>query len=57
MTDSTRFHFVVIAGRRSDFNDDIYKEQRKKRDKDKIRILHYDNLIDTATSTIGSNTY
>lgn len=44
--DKSRIHFVVIAGRRSDFNDQTYEIRRRMLDKSKIKLLHYDNLID-----------
>lgn len=42
--DKTRIHFMVIAGKRKDFNSKTYRLKRK--GKNGIKILHYDNLID-----------
>ena len=42
--DSSRIHFAVIAGRRSDFTENI-------------KIFHYDNLIDYAKNNLDRTTY
>lgn len=55
--DKTRIHYVVIAGRRNDFNERTYKEKRRYAEKHKILLLHYDNLCDSAKSVIGKSTY
>lgn len=55
--DKTRIHYVVIAGRRNDFNEKTYKERRRYKDKEKITLLHYDNLYDSARQIIGEPTY
>lgn len=55
--DKSRLHFVVIAGRRTDFKDKTYQIQRKTRKEKKLLLLHYDNLIDAATDVIGKPTY
>ncbi|MBN2797285.1 MAG: DUF4263 domain-containing protein [Clostridia bacterium] len=55
--DSTRIHFVVVAGRRYDYNDLTYSRRRRLKDTNKINVLHYDNLIDLAKSAIGESTY
>jgi hypothetical protein len=51
--DISRLHYVVIAGRRADFNETTYRIRRRH----STRILHYDNLIDAANSVIGASTY
>lgn len=55
--DKTRLYFVVVAGRRSDFNDRTYRIQRKRQMDSSELILHYDNLLDAAENVIGQNTY
>jgi len=55
--DKTRFHYVVVAGRRTDFNEKTYRIKRRKSDNDKILLLHYDNLYDMATALIGKPSY
>lgn len=55
--DATRFHFVVIAGRRTDFSEKSYRLRRNTEMKDRIKILHYDNLLDDARYMIGQKTY
>ncbi|WP_205514665.1 Shedu anti-phage system protein SduA domain-containing protein [Longitalea arenae] len=55
--DKTRIHFVVIAGRRKDFNEKTYRLQRNHSEQRKLQIFHYDNLIDFATEVIGKHAY
>lgn len=55
--DKTRIHYVVIAGRRKDFNNKAYRLRRKYQEMCKITLLHYDNLFDSANSIIGELTY
>lgn len=50
--DSSRIHFVVVAGRRNDFNKRTYRIRRTKRKENNILILHYDNLIDYVSSKL-----
>lgn len=54
--DSTRVHYAVVAGRRSDFNERTYQLKRQKT-AENILLLHYDNLYDFANSLIGESTY
>jgi len=55
--DSTRIHFLVIAGRREDFSDTTYKKGRIIIRGQKIGVVHYDNILDTARSVVGRHTY
>lgn len=55
--DVTRFNYIVIAGRRTDFNDKTYRLARQSEKDNNIRILHYDNWYDLARSSIGKVTY
>jgi len=55
--DKTRIHYAVIAGRREDFNEKTYKIKRKYQESQKITLLHYDNLFDSANAIIGKSTY
>lgn len=55
--DRTRLHYVVVAGRRSDFNEKTYRIKRRTKDEQKIELLHYDNFYDTAKAVIGKSTY
>ena len=55
--DSTRMHYVVVAGRRDDFNDKTRRLARASEEDSKIKILHYDNLLDIARNAIGNPTY
>ena len=50
-------HYVVVAGRRSDFNDLTYRIARESFLKENIKLLHYDNLIDFSNSIIGKLSY
>ena len=55
--DKSRIHYLVIAGRRHDFNEKTYREKRRYKDTQKITLLHYDNLYDSAKDVIGKPTY
>ncbi|MDF5709890.1 MAG: DUF4263 domain-containing protein [Nostoc sp. S4] len=55
--DSSRLHYVVIAGKRYKFTDNTYKIRRRDHMQTNILLLHYDNLIDAATDVIGKKTY
>lgn len=46
--DKTRINYVVVAGRRSDFNEKTYRLKRKLGKENNIILLHYDNIIDAA---------
>lgn len=55
--DTTRMNYVVVAGRRNDFNDKTRRLRRALERESRIKLLHYDNLIDKARSAIGNWTY
>lgn len=56
--DSTRMHYVVVAGRRDDFeHDSVRREQRYMERENEVRIIHYDNLLDSARELIGAKSY
>jgi hypothetical protein len=55
--DKTRIHYVVVAGRRTDFDDLTYRIRRKHYMEGARHLLHYDNLVDSARSVIGELTY
>lgn len=55
--DMSRFHYVVISGRRSDFQDKTYIIKRERKKADDIDIIHYDNLFDFSNNLIGKLTY
>lgn len=59
VSDSTRWHFAVVAARRNDFenNKDYTYKIRREEVVNKIDILHYDNLYDLAKNIIGEATY
>lgn len=44
--DKSRINYVVIAGRRNDFNDRTYIQKRKLARQKNIHLLHFDNLIE-----------
>ena len=46
--DSSRFHYVVVAGLREDYNEATYRDRRNKVTQQNILTLHYDNLYDKA---------
>ena len=55
--DSTRMNYLVIAGRRKDFFDKSYLLRRGTEKNENIKIMHYDNLLDSARELIGRTTY
>lgn len=55
--DISRFHYIVVAGRRSNFAPLTYAIKRELKKSDDITLLHYDNLVDYATALIGKVTY
>ena len=45
--DSSRMHYVVVAGRRQDFDNPVIRLKQRRSDlENNIKILHYDNLLD-----------
>jgi hypothetical protein len=54
--DKSRMNFIIVAGRRSDFREKTYREQRNIKNSS-LFILHYDNLIDASKNIIGQITY
>lgn len=48
--DSTRMHYMVIAGLRKDYNDVTYRSRRTKAKNQGIDMYHYDNLIELSRS-------
>lgn len=55
--DPTRFNYIVIAGRRTNFNERTYRLARQSEHDTNVAILHYDNWFDAAIEVIGKNTY
>ena len=55
--DTTRINYVVVAGRRSDYNEKTRRLRRVLERENRTILLHYDNLIDKARSAIGNWTY
>ena len=53
----TRLNYVVICGRRADFNDNTYEEKRRLLRSKNINLLHYDNLIDCYRNFYSTNNY
>jgi hypothetical protein len=52
-----RIHYVVIAGRRSDFTQEIYELRMRCERERNCSLLHYDNLIDDATKALEIRAY
>lgn len=53
----TRLNYVVVCGRRTDFNDNTYDEKRRLLRSKNINLLHYDNLIDSYRIFYSTNNY
>lgn len=51
--DMSRFHYVVVAGRRTDFRDKTYIIKRERKKADDIDIIHYDNLFDFSNNLLS----
>ena len=51
--DTSRIHYVVVAGRRKDFKEKTYNIRRKKQKESSTLLLHYDNLVDAAENIIS----
>lgn len=54
--DSTRFHYAVVAGLRSDYDETTYRLRRKETTNN-LLLLHYDNLYDAAIGLNERNTF
>lgn len=55
--DPTRLHFVVVAGRRTDYTKKTYALRRELREETRIELLHYDNLLDSLSFLIQTGNY
>ncbi|WP_312175323.1 Shedu anti-phage system protein SduA domain-containing protein [Chryseobacterium sp.] len=55
--DKTRINYVIIAGKRTDFNDKTYRLKRKLHQSENILLLHYDNLIEDSFSLLQHGNY
>jgi len=54
--DTTRFQYVVIAGRRENFSEKTYRLSRQLQ-RQGIILIHYDNLIEEAKNIIEAGRY
>lgn len=55
--DKSRLHYVVIAGRRKDFQEKTYTRKRQLLRSKPIHLLHYDNLIDCVDNLLLHTNY
>lgn len=58
--DSSRRHYIVVAGRREHYEtnpDYSYSIRRYEAKSARIKLLHYDNLIDLTQILVGKNTF
>lgn len=55
--DHTRFHYVVVAGRRKDFSEKTYLTVRAKKQCLDIHLLHHDNLYDSSVKLESNETF
>ena len=55
--DATRIHFAVIALRRANFASEFARRKRRNFLEQRIRVMHYDNLLDQARLVLGEITY
>ncbi|UNL87489.1 Shedu anti-phage system protein SduA domain-containing protein [Priestia koreensis] len=59
-SDSSRRHYIVVAGRREHYEtnpDYSYSIRRYEEKNARIKLLHYDNLIDLTQNLVGKNTF
>lgn len=55
--DTSRIHYIVVAGRRKNFTEKTYNLKRRLMKEQNISLLHYDNLYDLSERIIGEDTY
>ena len=55
--DSSRMNYVVVAGKRSDFNENTYRIRREYKIDKNVSLLHYDNLYDYSLKLIKQGNY
>ncbi|UOU98534.1 DUF4263 domain-containing protein [Chryseobacterium daecheongense] len=55
--DKTRINYVIVAGKRIDFNEKTYRLKRKLHQSENILLLHYDNLIEDSFSLLKYGNY
>lgn len=55
--DSTRVHYVVVAGTRETYNEKTYQFRRREKLNSNIVYLHYDNLIDASERLLEHNSF
>ncbi len=55
--DLDRFHYIIVAGRREDYNDLTYQERRETKKTQNINILHYDNLVENSRYMIKTKSW
>jgi hypothetical protein len=55
--DTTRLHYVVVAGRRRDFKETTYQARREEVMQGGPLLLHFDHVLDSASYIIGDSTY
>ena len=55
--DSTRIHYILVAGLREDYNDSLYYYRRLQEKDGGIILKHYDNLFDSSETLLGRNTF
>lgn len=55
--DSTRFHYIVVSGLRSDFSDTTYRTAREKAKCLGIHLIHHDKLYENAVELLKRETF
>lgn len=55
--DPTRFHYVVVAGRRDDLVDKTRRIRREHLIQQRIKLLHYDNICDKTLALLDQRNY
>ncbi len=55
--DKSRLNYIVVAGRRKDFQVTTYKLKRKLLKESNIHLIHYDNILDNIDDLISFQNY
>lgn len=55
--DTSRINYVVVAGRRANYEEKTYNLKRRLLKGENISLLHYDNIYDSSERIIGKQSY
>jgi len=55
--DTSRIHYVVVAGRRTHFSAKTYENRRRDKLNKNLLVLHYDNIVDYSNNLIKGGSF